>query len=82
MATSVDVLVEGVHFRRDWSSARDIGRKAVAVNVADLEAMGARAAGLLVGFSAPADLEVGWVLEFADGARLGSQRCRGQPGRR
>jgi thiamine-monophosphate kinase len=69
VATSVDVLVEGVHFRRDWSEARDVGRKAVAVNVADLEAIGARATGLLVGFSAPADLQVGWVLDFADGLR-------------
>jgi thiamine-monophosphate kinase len=67
VAASVDVLVEGVHFRRDWSEAGDIGRKAVAVNVADLEAIGARATGLLVGFSAPADLPLGWVLDFADG---------------
>ena len=67
VAASVDVLVEGVHFRRDWSEARDVGRKAVAVNVADLEAIGARATGLLVGFSAPADLTLGWVLDFADG---------------
>src|SRR5215217_4530000 len=67
VATSVDVLVEGVHFRRDWSEPRDVGRKAVAVNVADLEAIGARATGLLVGFSAPGDLTVGWVLDFADG---------------
>ena len=42
VATSVDVLVEGVHFRRDWSEARDVGRKAVAVNIADIEAIGAR----------------------------------------
>jgi thiamine-monophosphate kinase len=67
VAASVDVLVEGVHFRRDWSEARDVGRKAVAVNVADIEAIGARATGLLVGFSAPADLPLGWVLDFADG---------------
>jgi thiamine-monophosphate kinase len=67
VATSVDVLVEGVHFRRDWSEARDVGRKAVAVNVADLEAIGARATALLVGFSAPAELAVGWALDFADG---------------
>ena len=67
VATSVDVLVEGIHFRRDWSEARDIGRKAVAVNVADIEAIGARATGLLVGFSAPSDLSLGWVLDFADG---------------
>ena len=67
VAVSVDVLVEGVHFRRDWSEARDVGRKAVAVNVADLEAIGARATGLLVGFSAPPDLPLGWVLDFAGG---------------
>jgi thiamine-monophosphate kinase len=66
-AASVDVLVEGVHFRRDWSEAHDVGRKAVAVNVADLEAVGARATGVLVGFSAPPDLPLGWVLDFASG---------------
>lgn len=67
VATSVDILVEGVHFRRDWSSARDVGRKAVAVNVSDLEAMGAQARGLVVGFSAPPELPVSWALEFAAG---------------
>jgi thiamine-monophosphate kinase len=76
VATSVDVLVEGVHFRRDWSEARDVGRKAVAVNVADLEAIGARATGLLVGFSAPADLTVGWVLDFAEGLRQEAEAAR------
>jgi thiamine-monophosphate kinase len=73
VATSVDVLVEGVHFRRNWSEARDVGRKAVAVNIADIEAVGARATGLLVGFSAPADLPLGWVLDFADGLSHESQ---------
>jgi thiamine-monophosphate kinase len=76
VATSVDVLVEGVHFRRDWSEARDVGRKAVAVNVADLEAIGARTTGLLVGFSAPPDLKVGWVLDFADGLRQEAEAAR------
>lgn len=67
VVTSLDVLVEGVHFRRDWSEAGDVGRKAVAVNVADIEAMGARALGLLVGFSAPADLPADWALDFSAG---------------
>jgi thiamine-monophosphate kinase len=67
LVTSLDVLVEGVHFRRDWSPARDVGRKAVAVNVSDLEAMGARATALVVGFSAPPSLELTWALEFAAG---------------
>ena len=67
VVATIDVLVEGVHFRRDWSSARDVGRKAVAVNVADLEAMGARASFLVVGFSAPGSLEVSWALELVAG---------------
>ncbi len=69
VVTSVDALVEGVHFRRDWSTARDIGRKAVAVNVADLEAMGARPRGIVVAFSAPGEVEVRWALDLAAGLR-------------
>ncbi len=37
-----DALTENVHFRLDWSRPSDIGWKAVAVNVADCLAMGAR----------------------------------------
>ena len=73
--TSIDVLVEGVHFRRTWSTATDIGRKAVAVNVADLEAMGGRAVAVVVGLSAPADLPLAWALELADGIRAESERA-------
>lgn len=64
---STDVLVEGVHFRRDWSTAIQVGRKAVAVNVSDIEAMGARPVGLVLGFSAPADLPVTWLRYLVQG---------------
>lgn len=64
---STDVLVEGVHFRRDWSSAEQVGRKAVAVNVSDIEAMGARAKALVVCFSAPGDLPASWARECLAG---------------
>ena len=67
--TSVDVLVEGVHFRRDWSEPRDVGRRAAAANVADIEAMGGRAVALLVGFSAPGELPVAWALGLAAGLK-------------
>lgn len=66
---STDILVEGVHFRRDWSSASEVGRKAVAVNVADLEAMGARPITMVVTFSAPGELDSTWVREFLTGLR-------------
>lgn len=67
--TSTDMLVEGVHFRRDWSSAHDVGRKAVAENVADLEAMGATPVTMVVCLGAPADLPMDWVRELSAGMR-------------
>ena len=69
VVASTDVLVEGVHFRREWSSGYDVGRKAAAANLADIAAMGARGTALLVGLAAPADLPVAWTLELADGLR-------------
>ncbi len=64
---STDLLVEGRHFRRDWSSPHDIGRKAAACNLSDINAMGGVATALTVGFGAPADLPVSWVLEMTRG---------------
>lgn len=72
---SVDVLVEGVHFRRDWSAAADVGRKAIAVNVADIEAMGGRAVAVTVGLSAPPELPVDWALELTGGLRAEGERA-------
>lgn len=67
VVATTDVLVEGRHFRRDWSSAHDIGCRAAAANLADVAAMGAVPTALLVGLAVPADREVDWVLELADG---------------
>jgi thiamine-monophosphate kinase len=67
VVASTDVLVDGRHFRRDWSSARDIGHRAAAANLADIAAMGAVPTALLVALCAPADLAVAWVEELADG---------------
>lgn len=67
--TSVDMLVEGVHFRRGWSSPAEVGHKSVAVNVADLEAMGATPVTMVIALGAPADLPASWVKEFVTGVR-------------
>jgi thiamine-monophosphate kinase len=64
---STDVLVDTRHFRRDWASAADIGHKAAAQNLSDINAMGGRATALTVGLALPADLPVAWVLEMAEG---------------
>ncbi len=67
VVATTDLLVEGRHFRRDWSSAREIGRKAAAQNLADIVAMGARPTVLLLGLGVPADLPTAWATELADG---------------
>jgi thiamine-monophosphate kinase len=64
---TTDVLVEGRHFRRDWSSALDIGHRAAAASLADVAAMGAVATALVVALCVPTDLEVRWAEELADG---------------
>jgi thiamine-monophosphate kinase len=53
VVASTDVLVEGVHFRLDWSTPEHVGRKAIAVNMADIAAMGAVPTALLVGLACP-----------------------------
>ena len=67
VVVSTDLLVEGRHFRREWAQAGDIGRKAAAANLSDINAMGGTAHSLTVGLAAPADLPVRWVLDLADG---------------
>ncbi|TXL62705.1 thiamine-phosphate kinase [Aeromicrobium terrae] len=64
---STDLLVEGRHFRRDWSSAGEIGRKAAAANLSDINAMGGVATVLTVGLGLPAGLMASWVTDLADG---------------
>lgn len=67
VVVSTDLMVEGRHFRRDWASATDIGHRAAAANLSDINAMGGRATWLTVGLAAPPDLPVAWALEFAQG---------------
>jgi thiamine-monophosphate kinase len=67
VVASTDVLVEGRHFRCDWSSATDVGHRAAAANLADIAAMGAAPTALLVALCAPRDLDVKWAEELADG---------------
>ena len=74
---STDMLVAGRHFRLDWSTPRDVGRKAIAQNAADIEAMGGRATAFVVAFGAPADTPTADADAVVDGmwdeaARVGA----------
>ncbi|WP_071931777.1 thiamine-phosphate kinase [Nocardia mangyaensis] len=74
---STDMLVEGRHFRLDWSSPRDIGRKAIAQNAADIVAMGARPTAFVVALGCPGETEVAVVEGIADGMWAEAGRAGG-----
>jgi thiamine-monophosphate kinase len=67
VVVSTDLLVENRHFRRDWSSAEDIGHKAAAANLSDINAMGGTATGMVVGLGVPGSLPMAWVSDLARG---------------
>ncbi len=67
VVVSTDLMVEGRHFRRDWASAEDVGHRAAAQNLSDINAMGGRATALTIGLGAPPDLPAAWALDFARG---------------
>lgn len=67
VVVSTDMLVEDRHFRLDWSSPREVGRKAIAQNAADIEAMGATPTAFVVAFGAPSHTPGDDVLTLSDG---------------
>jgi thiamine-monophosphate kinase len=67
LVVTQDVLVEGVHFRLEWTSWRDLGYKAAAVNLSDLAAMAAEPVGLLVGLAVPPETGDAAILELYEG---------------
>lgn len=64
---TADTLVEGRHFRLDWSSGRDVGWRAGIANLADVVAMGGRPQALVVSLQLPGSTEVTWVQDLANG---------------
>lgn len=61
IVATIDAVIEEVHFRRDWSKPEDVGWKSLAVNVSDLNGMGARPLAALVSIALPADLPPTWI---------------------
>jgi len=75
VVATTDVLVQGVHFRLDWSTAEQVGRKAVAVNLADVAAIGARPTSVLVGLACPASTPAQVALDLARGMGEEAERA-------
>jgi thiamine-monophosphate kinase len=67
IAVTTDLLAEGVHFRRTTASPREIGYKALAVNLSDLAAMGAKPIAYTIAAAFPPDLELTWVKDLYRG---------------
>ena len=73
--TSTDMLVEGRHFRLDWSTPQQVGAKAAVQNFADIESMGARPTAMLFAISAPLHTPVSVVTGIAEGLWQEGKQC-------
>ena len=67
LVVTQDALVEGIHFRLEWTSWRDLGYKAAAVNLSDLSASGAQPEALIVSLGVPAETPLEALLELYRG---------------
>src|SRR5437763_7052745 len=66
---TTDMLVEDVHFDRSLTSARDLGHKAIVVNVSDVAAMAGSPRYALLSLAIPSDVQASWVIELFGGMR-------------
>jgi len=64
---TTDMAVEGVHFKREWSSAYEIGSKITVANLADIYAMGADPRYLVIALTLTGNEELSWIRELAQG---------------
>ena len=69
LVLTTDVLVEDVHFRRERTTARDLGYKAIAVNVSDVAAMAASPRFAVCALTLSDAVDAAWVMELAGGMR-------------
>lgn len=64
---TTDMMIEGVHFRRQWQTAAELGRKALTVNLSDLASMGAYPRYALLSLGVPAGTAVEFLLQLCRG---------------
>ena len=68
---TTDTMIEGHDFKLEWSSGFDLGFKAIASNVADVAAMGAKPTALVVAIALPGHTQISWLEDFAAGLNAG-----------
>jgi thiamine-monophosphate kinase len=91
LAVSIDLSLEGVHFRTDWLSFREIGWRSAAAALSDLAAEGADPIGVLVSLGVPGNRQrrtgnaateimagVGAAVKSVGGSVLGGDLVRSQ----
>ena len=68
---TTDTMIEDYDFKLEWSSGFDLGFKAIASNVSDVAAMGAKPTALVVAIALPGDTQISWLEDFAAGLNAG-----------
>lgn len=71
---TTDALVEGVHFTLAAMSARDVGHRALASNLSDVAAMGARPVLATIAFGVGPHADEAWILECYRGMAALAER--------
>ena len=69
LVITTDAMVEGTHFRRSTTSARDLGYKAIAVNVSDIAAMAASPRAAVCALTLSGAVDAAWTIELFGGMR-------------
>ncbi|MEY4970250.1 MAG: hypothetical protein RLZZ277_481 [Actinomycetota bacterium] len=64
---TTDIAVEGVHFRTQWSSAYEIGKRIAAANIADVLSMNGKCDYLLVAATLTGNDDIDWIRDLAQG---------------
>ena len=74
-----DLLVQDVHFRKEWIMPKDLGKKAVEVNVSDIASMGAvYPKYVFVGLGAPSEIPLNYIKQFYSGVKDACKKYRAQ----
>ena len=66
---TTDMLVEGIHFNREFITAWQLGYKAIAVNFSDIAAMGGTPTNILISLAIPSDIDVDFMVQLYDGMK-------------